>query len=104
MVLETALYLLLFAATLVASGLGLLIVFQAYRGSCRDDSRPMSLLAVGFGLLTVEPFVLPLVVTALARTLPPGTLLVTYRLPLAGRFLEIAGLGVILYSLYTRGQ
>lgn len=104
MAVETALYLLLFAATLVASGLGLLIVFQAYRGYRRNESRPMLLLALGFTLLTIAPFVLSLVVTAFARSLPPGTLLVTYWLPLASRVLEIAGLSVILYSLYARGD
>lgn len=104
MVGETVLYLLLFAATLVASGLGLLVVFQAYRGYRRNDSRPMLLLAVGFALLTLAPFVLSLVLTALARTLPPGSLIVTYWLPLASRGLEILGLCVILYSLYARDR
>lgn len=104
MVLETVLYLSLFAATLLASGLGLLIVFQAYRGYRRNESRPMLLLAVGFTLLTIAPFVLSLVVTALARTFSEGSLLLTYGLPLASRLLEIVGLAIILYSLYTRGQ
>lgn len=101
---ETVLYLLLFGATLVAIGLGLLIVFQAYRGYRRNDSRPMLLLAVGFALLTIGPFVLSLAVTAMAQSLPPGSLVVTYWLPLASRGLEIAGLLVILYSLYPRAR
>lgn len=100
---ETVLYLVLLAATLIASGLGLIIVFQAYRGYRRNDSRPMLLLAVGFTLLTLGPFVLSLLVTAVAQSLPPGSLLVVYWLPLASRVLEIAGLSVILYSFYSRG-
>lgn len=104
MALETTLYLLLFAATLVATALGLLIVFQAYRGYRRNDSRPMLLLAVGFTLLTIGPFVLSLVGTAMTRSLPPDSLLVTYWLPLASRGLEVAGLLVILYSLYPRAR
>lgn len=104
MALETTLYLLLFAATLVATALGLLIVFQAYRGYRRNESRPMLLLAIGFTLLTIGPFVLSLVGSAMARSLPPGSLLVIYWLPLAGRGLEVAGLLVILYSLSPRAR
>jgi hypothetical protein len=99
---ETALYLVLFAATLVAGTLGLVVVFQAYRGYRRNDSKPMLLLAIGFALLTLGPFGLSLAVTAIARAVGQSELVVGYLLPLASRILEIAGLSVILYSLYDR--
>lgn len=103
---ELALYLVLFVATLVASGLGAVIVFQAYRGYRRNDSRPMLWLAIGFSLLTLAPFTLSLLITALAPTLESesGDLLVTSVLPILSRLFEISGLACILYSLSERSR
>lgn len=98
--LETTLYLALFAATLLASLLGLVIVFQAFRGYRRNDSDSMLYLAIGFALITVAPFGLSLVVTLVAPSLEAGTFIQSSLLPLGSRLFEIAGLAVILYSLY----
>lgn len=101
---DNILYLLLLLATLVASALGVVIVFQAYRGYRRNDSRPMLYVAIGFALLTLAPFTLSLVFTVVARTVDVGPLALTYVLPLLSRSLEIVGLGVILYSLLERAS
>lgn len=98
--LETALYLALLAATLLASLLGLIIVFQAIRGYRRNDSQRMLYLAVGFALITIAPLGLSLVFTIAAPALEAGSFLLSWVLPLASRLLEIVGLAVILYSLY----
>lgn len=97
---EVTLYLTLLAATLVASALGLIIVFQAYRGYRRNDSQRMLYLAVGLALITIAPFALSLVVTLVAPSLESGDFLLSYVLPMGSRLLEIAGLISILYSLY----
>lgn len=97
---DTTLYLTLLAATLIASALGLIIVFQAYRGYRRNDSQRMLYLAIGLALITVAPFALSLVFTLLAPSLDSGEFLLSYVLPMGSRLLEIAGLSLILYSLY----
>jgi hypothetical protein len=97
---ETTLYLLLFAATLVATALGLIIVFQAYRGYRRNNSQRMLYLAGGLALITVAPFGLSLVFTLIAPSLESGEILMSFGLPMGSRLLEIAGLSLILYSLY----
>lgn len=95
-----ALYLSLLAATLLAAALGLIIVFQAYRGYRRNDSRRMLYLAAGLSLVTVAPFLLSIVVTVVAPALGSTEFLLSYVLPIASRGLEITGLLLILYSLY----
>lgn len=92
-------YLVLLAVTLGAMILGLFIVFQAYRGYRRNQSRRMLFLALGLALLTVAPFVLSLVVTFAGQRLGFGPIVYTYWLPIASRIVEICGLGCILYSL-----
>ena len=94
---EPILYLLVLAATLVATALGLLIVFQAYRGYRRNNSHRMLYLAAGLGLIIVAPFGLSLLFTLFV---PGDELLMSYVLPLGSRLLEISGLGLIIYSLY----
>lgn len=96
----TELYLALFGTTLLASLLGILIVFQAYRGYRRNNSTRMLYLAIGFACLTLVPFALSLVVTVIASALPSGEFLRASVLPLASRIVEIIGLSIILYSLY----
>ncbi|MFC3957051.1 DUF7521 family protein [Halovivax cerinus] len=97
---ESVQYLTLFAATLLASALGLVIVFQAYRGYRRNDSRRMLFLAIGLAFLTVVPFGLSLVITLVAPGVQSGAFLLSYVLPMLSRCLEIVGLALILYSLY----
>jgi uncharacterized BrkB/YihY/UPF0761 family membrane protein len=98
---ETALYLGLVTATLVAMTLGLMIVFQAYRGYRRNESRRMLYLAVGLGFVTIAPFGLSLGFEVFAPLVPQATLVRTSLLPLGSRVLEIIGLSLILYSLYS---
>jgi hypothetical protein len=98
---ETGLYLGLVAATLVAMTLGLMIVFQAYRGYRRNESQRMLYLAVGLGLITIAPFALSLGFEAVAPLLAAATIGRTLLLPLVLRLLQITGLALILYSLYS---
>ncbi|MFP8954777.1 hypothetical protein ACLI4Z_17700 [Natrialbaceae archaeon A-arb3/5] len=95
-------YLALLGATLLATLLGLIIVFQAYRGYRRNGSQRMLYLAVGFALITVVPFALSLVVTPIAPSLESEELVLTFLLPLSNRLLEILGMSVIIYSLYRK--
>ena len=97
---SSVLYLTLLAATMVAAVLGLLIVFQAYRGYRRNDSQRMLYLATGLALITVAPFLLSIVVTVFAPALQSSGVLLSYVLPIVSRVLEISGLLLILYSLY----
>lgn len=96
-------YLVLLMLTLVAITMGLYIVFQAFRGYRRNNSRRMLFLAIGLALLTVIPFVLSLVVAGVGQRLGFGQRVYTSYVPIVSRGLEICGLSAILYSLYTRG-
>lgn len=95
-------YLVHLAVTLVAMMLGLYIVFQAFRGYRRNDSRRMLFLAIGLTLLTIAPFALSILGASLGTSLGIGPRLYTFYLPVTSRLLEIAGLGCILYSLFIR--
>lgn len=101
MTLETTSYLVLLAATFTATFLGFVVVFQAYRGYRRNESRRMLHMAVGFALITIVPFVVSLGVTLIAPELAVGELLQSHVLPPLTRVLEVCGLLVILYSLYS---
>jgi len=98
---ETALYLGLLTATLIALTLSLMIVFQAYRGYRRNESQRMLYLALGLGFVTIAPFGLSLGFEVFAPLVPQTSLVRTSILPLVSRLLEITGLGLILYSLYS---
>ena len=95
-------YLVLLTVTLGAMVLGLFIAFQAYRGYRRNRSRRMLFLAGGLALLTVAPFALSLIVTFVGQQFGFGPQVYTYWLPITTRFIEIGGLGCILYSLRIR--
>lgn len=96
-------YLVLLMLTLVATVMGLYIVFQAYRGYRRNNSRRMLFLAIGLALLTVVPFVLSIVVAGVGQRLGFEQRVYTSYVPIVSRGLEICGLSAILYSLYARG-
>ncbi|MFC6974488.1 hypothetical protein ACFQL1_07070 [Halomicroarcula sp. GCM10025709] len=93
-------YLILLALTLIAITTSAFIVFQAYRGARRNESRRMLYLAVGLALLTFVPFTLSLVLTALSQPLQLGPRLYSFYLPVTTRLVELCGLGSLLYSLY----
>lgn len=95
---DVGLYLALFGATLLAGLLGLLIVFQAYRGYRRNHSSRMLYFAIGFAFLTLFPFAASLVGAAVAPSVRQLTMLPV--LTLVNRLFEIVGLSIILYSLY----
>ncbi|WP_250137786.1 DUF7521 family protein [Halorientalis salina] len=76
----------------VTASVGAFVAYQAFRGYRRNDSRPMLLLAVGIGLLTVVPFV---VARGLQVVAPLSD--AQYILLITG--FDIAGLSAILYSL-----
>jgi hypothetical protein len=61
----------------------------------------MLYLAAGLGFVTIAPFALSLGVALLSPVLPGASFVRTSVLPLVSRLLEITGLGLILYSLYS---
>ena len=93
-------YLALLSLTLLAITLSVFIVFQAYRGARRNDSRRMFYLALGLALLTVVPFSLSLVMTAASQSVRIGPRMYSFYLPVSTRLVELCGLGSLLYSLY----
>lgn len=101
MTLEIVSQLTLLAATLAATFLGFVVVFQAYRAYRRTDSRRMYHMAVGFALLTIVPFVLSLVGTLLTPAVAGGARVQSLVVPPVTRLVEVGGLAVILYSLYS---
>lgn len=92
-------YFLLLAASLIAVGLALFIVFQAYRGYRRNDSKRMLFLAAGLCLITVIPMALSIGINSLGQIVTLQPRVYTFHLPIVIRASEIAGLGCILYSL-----
>ena len=91
--------LLLLAASLVAVGLAPFIVFQAFRGYRRNDSRRMLYLATGLCLITVVPMGLSITVTSVGGIVDLAPRVHTLYLPLSSRVSEIVGLCALLYSL-----
>mgnify|MGYP000398038962 CR=1 FL=1 len=82
-------------ATLAGSltaAVGLFVVYQAYRGYRRNDSRPMLFLGLGIFLVTVLPFVVTTLLAAVPGVSDAAVLL-------SWTVLEIAGLGSIFYAL-----
>ncbi|MGM0606305.1 MAG: DUF7521 family protein [Halobacteriota archaeon] len=94
-------YLVILGLSLVAVCLGLYIVFQAYRGYRRNESRRMLYLAVGLALLTVVPFVVSILATAIGQWAGASDRTYAFYVPVLTRLLEISGLSVIVYSLYA---
>lgn len=92
---------LVLCLSLVATLLGSLVTWQAYRGYRRHGSRPMLALTVGFALIAVVPFFFNVFVGAVVARLFPSAA-VTVLLPGIKYLLEIAGLSFVLYSLYSR--
>lgn len=99
----TTLQLVLLGASLVATLLGLVVGYQAYRGFRRHDSASMRQLSVGLLLLTAVSYTLAFVGTLLLRFeyLDPS---VRDPLTLLVRTLQVAGLALITYSLYNRPE
>jgi len=95
-------HLVLLAVTVLAVALSLAIVHQAYRGYRRHASRTMAYLAVGLFLLTVVPYTLAVLVSALGPQLGFRTVVYTFYWPIVSQAFSITGLGCILYSLYMR--
>ncbi|AGM99956.1 hypothetical protein L593_00010 [Salinarchaeum sp. Harcht-Bsk1] len=97
----TNLRLVILAASLVATLLGLVVGYQAYRGFRRHQSASMRQLSVGLLLLTAVSFTLAFVGTLLLRAeyLDPS---LRDPLTLVVRLLQVAGLALITYSLYNR--
>lgn len=81
--------------------LGLVIGYQAYRGFRRNDSRSMQYLSLGLIFLTAVPFTLSFGGTLLISLLPELAGLERYLLA-TSRVIQLAGLGCITYSLYTK--
>lgn len=97
----TAIQLVILAASAIATVLGLVVGYQAYRGFRRHESASMRQLSAGLLLLTACSFTLAFVGTLLLRfeyldeaLQAPLTLVV--------RGLQVVGLALITYSLYNR--
>ena len=98
-------YLLLLSVSLIAVGLALFIVFHAFRGYQRNDSRRTLFLAIGLCLITVVPMTLSIGVNSLGQAAEVQPRVYTFFLPVLSRLSEIAGLCTLLYSLLiTPGQ
>lgn len=97
----TTLQLVILGVSLVATLLGIVVGYQAYRGFRRHDSASMRQLSVGLLLLTAVSFTLAFVGTLLLRA---GYVDASLREPLTlvVRVLQVAGLALITYSLYNR--
>lgn len=95
-------YLAVLLLTLVAMMMGLIIVFQAYRGYRRNKSDPMLYLALGLVFVTIAPFLLSLIFTISSEFISLGSFAFAYTLPILSRCAEVIGLSCILYSLYMR--
>lgn len=97
----TPLQWVLLGLSLVATLLGLVVGYQAYRGFRRHDSASMRQLSVGLLLLTAISYTLAFVGTLLLRA---GYLDASLEDPLTlvVRVLQVAGLALITYSLYNR--
>lgn len=85
--------------TLIAMALSLYIVYQAFRGYRRNDSRSMLFLAIGLALLTIAPVLLWIVGASIGDSLGLGPRLYRFFIPISNRIIQIAGLCCILYSL-----
>jgi len=85
----------------VATLLGLVVGYQAYRGFRRHDNASMRQLSIGLLLLTAVSYTLAFVGTLLLRA---GYLDASLQDPLTlvVRILQVAGLALITYSLYNR--
>lgn len=94
-----------FAAGVGVVVLGLAISARAYQGYRRNESRPMLLLASGMLLITVIPTLSEIIVIPwfVARYTAPGTGAVSLSLIISRGF-EAIGIGVLIYSLHSRGE
>ncbi|WP_248515692.1 DUF7521 family protein [Salinarchaeum laminariae] len=99
----TTLQLVILAASLLATLLGLVVGYQAYRGFRRHHSASMRQLSAGLLLLTAGSYTLAFVGTLLLRA---GYLDASLQDPLTlvVRLLQVAGLALITYSLYNRPE
>jgi len=97
----TTIQLVILATSAVATVLGLVVGYQAYRGFRRHESAAMRQLSVGLLLLTAGSYTLAFVGTLLLRA---GYLDTAFQQPLTlvVRALQVAGLALITYSLYNR--
>lgn len=75
--------------------LSLIVVYQAYRGYRRNDSRPMLFLAFGVILLTIVPVVVSIVAARFVSAVVYGSTVA----PLI-QSIRVVGLASIVYSLY----
>lgn len=80
--------------------LGIILVWRAYQGARRNDSRPMLLLAIGLLFITVLPsmaqMALP-ILSGLVTSISP----IEYTI-IVSQISEIMGIGILLYSIHTR--
>ncbi|RDZ63894.1 hypothetical protein C5B90_12345 [Haloferax sp. Atlit-12N] len=91
-------YVTLFAAFFVTIVMGLFIVFQAYHGYRRNESRRMLFLAVGLAFVTVVPPVISLGTASFGFDVD----IYVFYLPLGTAISQIVGLSFIIYSLALR--
>lgn len=95
------LYITIVAVSFASTIVGLFIGYHAYRGFRRHQSAAMQYLSIGLILLTAVTYTAAFVGSALLQY---GVLDSALRDPftLVVRFLQLAGLAFIAYSLYRR--
>lgn len=94
--------------TVVNNGLALLvivlgfsIIWRAYQGARRNDSRAMLLLAIGLLFITVIPSIIEILLPIFARFVTPASPAIDYTI-IASRASEATGIGILLYSLHSK--
>jgi hypothetical protein len=97
-------YLILLVVTLLAVGMGLFIVYQAYQGYRRSERRQMLFLAAGLALITVASPIISLIISAAALQFRLELIVFTFYSPLVSNVVKIIGIGFIIYSLSLRSQ
>lgn len=89
---------LLLAMEVVNLAIGLFIVYTAYRGYRRNESRPMLFIALGFFLVLGVPTALYL----LTFVGPRGDVAFTIAITVSMQLAEMGGYASILYALRMR--
>ncbi|WP_455032226.1 DUF7521 family protein [Haloarcula terrestris] len=96
--------LLLLAVTLLAVGMGVFIVYQAYQGYRRSNRRQMLFLAAGLALITVVSPIASLLISIAGLQFRLDLIVYTLYSPLVSNSIKIVGIGCIIYSLSLRSH
>ncbi|WP_449271441.1 DUF7521 family protein [Haloarcula mannanilytica] len=94
----------LLAVTLLAVGMGVFIVYQAYQGYRRSNRRQMLFLAAGLALITVVSPIASLILSIVGLQFSLDLIVYTFYSPFVSNSIKIIGIGCIIYSLSLRSH